>query len=145
MVQGSHDAAPNAVGYQHQTWWALVELLRAGPERPDSAISVELYDDIAWAKAGTPTELLQVKHHRESGRALTDRAKDVWKTLQVWMDTANPGDAEGPRLVLVTTQQAADGSAVSRKTETRAWLSGSWRPSRWSRAPGRQPQPEQHS
>ncbi|MCX4757850.1 ABC-three component system protein [Kitasatospora purpeofusca] len=113
MAQGSHNAAPNAVGYQHQTWWALVELLRTGPERPDAAISVELYDDIAWDKAGTPSELLQVKHHQGTSRALTDRATDLWKTLQVWMDEASPGDADGPKLVLVSTQRAAAGSAVA--------------------------------
>ncbi|WP_040786643.1 ABC-three component system protein [Nocardia pneumoniae] len=113
MADGSHNAAPNAVGYQHQTWWALVELLRSGPDRPDSAISLELYDDIAWDNAGTPTELLQVKHHQGNSRSLTDRATDVWKTIQVWMDTARPGDADGPRLILVTTQKAASGSAMA--------------------------------
>jgi hypothetical protein len=102
MAQASHNAAPNAVGYQHQTWWALVELLRSGPSRPDSALSLELYDDVAWDQAGSPTELLQIKHHEGSHRALTDRATDVWKTLKVWMDTASPGDADGPALVLVT-------------------------------------------
>ncbi|MEZ0076298.1 ABC-three component system protein [Planotetraspora sp. GP83] len=113
MAQGSHNAAPNAIGYQHQTWWALVELLRSGPDRPDSAISLELYDDIAWDQAGTPTELLQVKHHQGSHRALTDRATDVWKTFQVWMDTASPGNPDGPTLVLVTTQVAGEGSAMA--------------------------------
>ncbi|OEJ21924.1 hypothetical protein AR457_38990 [Streptomyces agglomeratus] len=113
MAQGSHDAAPNAVGYQHQTWWALVELLRSGPHRPDAAITLELYDDIALDDAGTPTELLQVKHHQASGRRLTDRAMDVWKTIQVWMDMASPGDPDGPALVLVTTQTAAPGSAMA--------------------------------
>ncbi|MEU7628626.1 ABC-three component system protein [Nocardia sp. NPDC049220] len=113
MAQGSHNAAPNAVGYQHQTWWALVELLRSGPDRPDAAISLELFDDIAWDNAGTPTEMLQVKHHEGKSRSLTDRSKDVWKTLQVWMDTASPGDAYGPSLALVTTQVAAPGSAMA--------------------------------
>ncbi|MFG1697215.1 ABC-three component system protein [Nonomuraea sp. NPDC049309] len=113
MARGSHNAGPNAIGYQHQTWWALLELLRSGPERPDSAISLELYDDIAWDQAGTPTELLQVKHHQGNHRALTDRATDVWKTLQVWMDTALPGNVEGPALALVTTQVAAEGSAMA--------------------------------
>ncbi|MGW4352258.1 ABC-three component system protein [Nocardia sp. NPDC004582] len=113
MSEGSHNAAPNAVGYLHQVRWALVELLRAGPERPDSAISLELYDDVAWDQAGTPTEMLQVKHHQGTSRSLTDRATDVWKTLQVWMDTASPGDPDGPSLVLVTTQVAAQGSAMA--------------------------------
>ncbi|MGW0182161.1 ABC-three component system protein [Nocardia sp. NPDC003345] len=90
-----------------------MELLRTGPDRPDAAISLELFDDIAWEEAGTPTELLQVKHHESRSRSLTDRSKDVWKTIQVWMDTASPGDAYGPELVLVTTQLAATGSAMA--------------------------------
>ena len=113
MSQGSHDAAHSAVGYQHQTWWALVELLRSGPERPDSSLTLEMYDDIAWDVSGTPTELLQVKHHKGRTRRLTDRAMDVWKTIQVWMDESSPGDASGPSLVLVTTQTAAPGSAMA--------------------------------
>lgn len=112
MAQDLHNAGPNAVGYLHQTRWALVELLRSGPDRPDASISLELYDDIAWDQAGSPTELLQVKHHQGSSRSLTDRATDVWKTLKVWMDTISVGDADGPGLVLVTTQVAASGSAM---------------------------------
>jgi len=113
MADASHSAAPSAVGYQHQTWWALVELLRSGAERPDAAISLELFDDVAWDADGTPTELLQVKHHEGHSRTLTDRSVDWWKTLKVWMDTAVPGDITGPALVLVTTQVAKAGSAVS--------------------------------
>jgi hypothetical protein len=33
---------PSAVGYQYQTWWALVELLRSGVGRPDAAIILAL-------------------------------------------------------------------------------------------------------
>ncbi|WP_225846930.1 ABC-three component system protein [Streptomyces sp. HPF1205] len=113
MAQGSHDAAHSAVGYQHQTWWALVELLRSGPERPDSSLTLEMYDDIAWDASGTPTELLQIKHHQGNTRRLTDRAMDVWKTIQVWMDHSSPTDISGPSLVLVTTQTAAPGSAMA--------------------------------
>jgi len=100
------------VGYQHQTWWALVELLRAGPERPDAAITLELHDDVAWEQGGSPTELLQVKHHQGALRSLTDSSVDVWRTLKVWMDEAVPGDPGGPRLLLVTTQTAGAGSAM---------------------------------
>jgi hypothetical protein len=64
-----HGAAPNAVGYQHQTWWALVELLRSAAYRPDAAISLELHDDVGWELAGTPTELLQVKHQEHAASA----------------------------------------------------------------------------
>jgi hypothetical protein len=113
MASASHSAAPSAVGYQHQTWWALVELLRSGADRPDAAMTLELHDDVAWEQAGNPTELLQVKHHQGAHRPLTDASTDVWRTLKVWMDTARSGDASGPELLLITTQTAAVGSAVA--------------------------------
>ncbi|MEV7659319.1 MULTISPECIES: ABC-three component system protein [Streptomyces griseus group] len=113
MGKGSHGAAPNAIGYQHQTWWALVELLQSGADRPDAALSLELYDDVAWEEEGTPTELLQIKHHMGEHRTLTDSATDVWRTLKVWMDEASPADANGPALALVTTETAADDTAVA--------------------------------
>ncbi|NML54803.1 hypothetical protein HHL19_18625 [Streptomyces sp. R302] len=103
MGKGSHGAAPNAIGYQHQTWWALVELLQSGAGRPDAALSLELYDDVAWERDGSATELLQVKHHIGQHRTLTDSATDIWRTLKVWMDEASPADADGPALALVTT------------------------------------------
>ncbi|GAB3066372.1 hypothetical protein GCM10027186_17950 [Micromonospora schwarzwaldensis] len=113
MAPGSHSAAPNAVGYQHQTWWALVELLGSGVDRPDASISLELHDDVAWEADNNPTHLLQVKHHQLTHRALTDTSPDVWRTLKVWMDTATPGDTSGPQLLLITTQTAADGTAIA--------------------------------
>jgi hypothetical protein len=128
MASASHSAAPSAVGYQHQTWWALVELLRSGVDRPDASITLELHDDVAWEQDNNPTHLLQVKHHQQTHRALTDTSTDMWRTLKVWMDTATPGDASGPRLLLVTTQTAGAGTAVAAlRAETldeRAALSG---------------------
>ncbi|MFI7368214.1 ABC-three component system protein [Streptomyces sp. NPDC050149] len=109
----AHNAAPSALGYQHQTWWALLELLRLGDTRPDAAISLELFDDVAWEENGTPTQLLQIKHHLKGQRTLTDASVDLWSTLKVWMDTAAPADPEGPQLFLITTQTAADGSAAA--------------------------------
>ncbi|MFE3901248.1 ABC-three component system protein [Streptomyces sp. NPDC059153] len=113
MGKGSHSAAPNAIGYQHQTWWALVEILQSGAVRPDAALSLELYDDVAWEREGTATELLQVKHHIGQHRTLTDSSTDVWRTLKVWMDEASPADAAGPDLALVTTESTAAGTAVA--------------------------------
>ncbi|MEU2772676.1 ABC-three component system protein [Streptomyces sp. NPDC007162] len=113
MGKGSHSAAPNAIGYQHQTWWALVELLHTGASRPDAALTLELYDDVAWERQGSATELLQVKHHIGQHRTLTDTATDLWRTLKVWMDEAAPSDADGPALALVTTETAGDATAVA--------------------------------
>ncbi|MFC9227456.1 ABC-three component system protein [Streptomyces decoyicus] len=113
MAESVHSAAASALGYQHQTWWALLELLRADHARPDAAICLELHDDIAWEQAGSATELLQIKHHQKSDRQLTDASPDVWLTLKNWMDTAVPCDVEGPALVLVSTQQASPGGAMA--------------------------------
>ena len=113
MANASHGAAPSALGYQHQTWWALLELLRTGASRPDATITLELYDDVAWEEGGSPSELLQLKHHQTQQRSLTDHSPDLWATLRGWMDTANPTDPNGPMLVLVTTQTASEGSAVA--------------------------------
>ncbi|MCK9904632.1 hypothetical protein MXD63_31895 [Frankia sp. Cpl3] len=90
-----------------------MELLRSGAGRPDAAITLELHDDVAWEQEGTPTQLLQVKHHQNTHRVLTDASTDMWRTLKVWMDTARPGDTDGPELVLVTTQVAGAGMAVA--------------------------------
>ncbi|MFE2729247.1 hypothetical protein [Kitasatospora sp. NPDC059327] len=88
MANAAHGAAPSALGYQHQTWWALLELLRTGDRRPDAVITLELHDDIAWEGNGSPTELLQLKHHQKQQRTLTDYSPDLWSTLKVWMDNA---------------------------------------------------------
>ncbi|MFK4548202.1 hypothetical protein RKD29_007798 [Streptomyces tendae] len=98
MGKGSHSAAPNAIGYQHQTWWALVELLQTGASRPDAALSLELYDDVAWEQAGTATELFQVKHRIGEHRSLTDTVTDVWRTLKACCSVStvppSPGGSE---------------------------------------------------
>ncbi|MER5698980.1 ABC-three component system protein [Streptomyces mirabilis] len=111
--QVSHDASASALGYLYQAKWALLELLRGSSERPDGAISLELHDDVAWEVADRPVDLLQTKLHQRSTRTLGDRDDDLWRTIRSWMDTHDPGDAEGPWLTLVTTQQARDGSAAA--------------------------------
>ncbi|MFF2945577.1 ABC-three component system protein [Streptomyces niveus] len=111
--QVSHDASASALGYLYQAKWAPLELLRGSFERPDGAISLELHDDVAWEVADRPVDLLQTKLHQRSTRTLGDRDDDLWRTIRSWMDTHDPGDAEGPWLTLVTTQQAREGSAAA--------------------------------
>jgi C-terminal domain 7 of the ABC-three component (ABC-3C) systems len=112
VTSTSHGAADSAVGYLYQIRWALLELLRGGKGSPDAAISLELHDDVAWEEGGTPAELLSLKHHR-TARALTDASDDLWRTLRVWRDSGTATDPDGPRLVLVTTSTAADGTAAA--------------------------------
>jgi hypothetical protein len=109
----SHGAAAPALGYLYQSQWPLVELLRRGGDEPDSALTLELHDDVAWEEDGTPSELLQVKHHINTVGRLGDRDGDLWRTVRVWMDAGAPGDPAGPTLTLVTTATAAAGSACA--------------------------------
>ena len=111
-VTTPHSAAASAAGYQYQTWWSLLEMLRTGPDRSDARLILEMHDDVAWEDDGTPTELLQTKHHHVSNRTLSDSGDDVWRSLQVWLDTASPSDPAGPILHLVSTDRAPAGSAA---------------------------------
>lgn len=113
MTAGQHDASASAVGYLFQVNWALVELLENAPARPDQSISLETHDDVAWEESGSPVELLQSKHHVGVSSGLGDKATDIWKTLLVWMNTAQPADPDGPALVLVTTSVAQPGTAAN--------------------------------
>lgn len=113
MPQASHTAAPVALGYIYQCQWPLLTLLRDSADRPDCQVTVELHDDVAWDRDGTATELLQLKHHINGVRGLHDMDEDWWRTIGAWMDAHDPADAAGPKLAMVTTQVAPDGSAAA--------------------------------
>ncbi|MBG6105097.1 hypothetical protein IW249_005511 [Micromonospora vinacea] len=113
MPSSPHSAAPSALGYLYQSQWPLLELLRRSDERPDAAITLELHDDVAWEEHGTPSELLQIKHHVRKGRSLGDKDIDIWRTIGAWMDTQAVGDSDGPALTIVTTQIASPESAAA--------------------------------
>jgi hypothetical protein len=109
----THSAAASALGYLYQSQWPLVEIVRRSSDRPDLEMAIELYDDVSWEEGGTPLELLQLKHHLNSTRALGDKDADLWRTIASWMDAHPPDDADGPTLTLVTTQAAATGTACA--------------------------------
>jgi hypothetical protein len=109
----SHNAASSALGYLYQSQWPLLELLRRSDERPDCAITLELHDDVAWEQDGSPTELLQLKHHLRTTRGLGDKDIEVWRTIRAWMNTQEVGDPEGPTLTLVTTQTVGSDGALA--------------------------------
>lgn len=110
----SHDASSSAIGYLYQVRWALLELLRGARERPDMALTLEKFDDVAWEDSGgDPQALLQLKHHKHSNGSLTDKSADVWRTLKVWMDDPQLRDVSGPDLSIVTTAIAPVGTAAS--------------------------------
>ncbi|MFJ4073639.1 ABC-three component system protein [Curtobacterium sp. NPDC089991] len=113
MPANSHDAAASALGYLHQIDWALLEMIRTGPTRPDHGIMLEQHDDVSWVNGASPTELLQVKHHADRKGGLSDMSVDLWTTFQVWMDDKKFVDPSGPALGIVTTSTASPGTAAS--------------------------------
>lgn len=112
MSSTSHNAAPSALGYLYQSQWPLLDLIKGYRNRPDCSVSLELYDDVAWDEGGTPFERLQLKHHIGAPKSLGDMSTDWWRTIQAWMDTDVIDDPNGPKLIIVTTQRAAAGSAA---------------------------------
>jgi hypothetical protein len=111
----SHEASASATGYLYQCRIALLMALRAIPLNVNQEISVERFDDVAFDVTGTPSELIQTKHHIEKGGSLTDASSDLWKTLLIWLK-AIKADGQLPfrmKFFLMTTGSAPEGSAAS--------------------------------
>lgn len=110
----SHDAPGSMAGYLYQVRYALLRALEEARRNPGRMLLIEKFDDVAFAEEGQPVELIQTKHHLSKGD-VSDRSVDVWRTLSVWIDRLgqDPTGAANTRLVLVTTNTAPDGSALS--------------------------------
>jgi len=93
----------------------LLELVRRAKLEPATKLTIERYDDVAFESEGRPRELLQSKHHIAGLGDLTDRSSDLWRTLRVWVDAVESGDAAlpGSTFSLLTTATAPPGSAAS--------------------------------
>lgn len=109
-MRNTHSASGPALGYQYQADYCLYALIRDGG--PGRSISLEMHDDVAWDDTGTPVELLQVKHSVNTAGGLGDASDRIWRTLKSWIDSGNPGDADGPTFCLVTASTASQGSVA---------------------------------
>lgn len=111
VSQAAHSAAGQALGYFQQCMRALVELGKRAASDPAVELRLENLDDIDIGLDGSPTELLQTKHHVGPPGVLTASSVDVWRTINVWLDLPH-----SPVTVLrmVTTQVASDELAVLR-------------------------------
>jgi hypothetical protein len=109
-----HGASASATGYLFQCRCALLAGLRAIPDAPQLAISIEKFDDIAFEEDGEPIQLIQTKHHIGKKGNLSDASVDLWKTLLIW-STVVAKNVEAPfrlKFVLLTTAAAGEGSAA---------------------------------
>lgn len=111
----THGASESATGYLFQCRFALLLGLKATIDTPNLEISIERFDDVAFAASGQPTELIQTKHHKKKGGNLTNASTDLWKTLLIWSKHV-ASDSDAPfrtRFMLITTGIAPEGSAAS--------------------------------
>ncbi|MBM3493820.1 MAG: hypothetical protein FJX72_05795, partial [Armatimonadetes bacterium] len=108
-------AGDSALGYLYQCRVALVSALQRIRAGDDFNLALETLDDVVFEKEGQAPDLLQTKHHRTRSANLTDASRDLWKSLRIWCAglAANTIPA-GASFYLLTTSQAADGSAVQR-------------------------------
>lgn len=101
-------AGSSALGYLFQARYALYLILK---DREELELSIEGLDDIAFDDAGTPYELLQLKH-RTTPASLTDSSSDLWKTIRIWSTylRENKISLPGTKLTLVTMGLASQNS-----------------------------------
>ncbi len=109
------DASGSLAGYIYQCRLALLLGLQAVKKKPNSQISIEKFDDIAFDNDDHAECLIQTKHHI-SAKELTDYSVDVWKTLRIWIEDFKSGVITNAdtRRVLITTAVAPEGSAISK-------------------------------
>ncbi len=109
-----YSASASLVGYIYQCRLALLETLKRLKNDPDVAVTIETLDDVVFEKDGTPTDIVQVKHHISRTASLTDASVDLWKTMRIWIDLYKSGmTKKGSVLCMMTTASAAQNSAAS--------------------------------
>jgi len=111
--RGAHSASYSALGYLYQVRYALFDALQRLRKGQEFTVSIETLDDVVFEKEGEAPELLQTKHHVTKVADLTDSSQDLWKTIGIWCEEIIRGTIpEGTLFLLITTAQAADGSAA---------------------------------
>lgn len=108
-----YSASDSLVGYLYQCRLALLETLKRLKTNPSITVAVETLDDVVFETDGTPTEIIQVKHHINHQANLTDASTDLWKTIRIWCDLYQDGITQnGTILCMMTTSKASEGSAA---------------------------------
>ena len=108
-----HSAVQSMQGYLFQCRFALLEMLKRFPNNPCTSLTIETLDDVVFEKDGTPTEIIQLKHHVNEKANLTDASVDLWKTIAIWIDLYKSNKVSAnAAFVMITTSEAPDNSAA---------------------------------
>lgn len=112
-TRSQYSAAPSLLGYFYQCRLALLEFLKRLRSDPNVAVTIESLDDVVFEKDGSPSEIIQVKHHISRKANLTDASPDLWGSIRIWCDLLANGSAqEESTLCLMTTETAGENSAA---------------------------------
>lgn len=114
-IANPYSAAASAAGYLYQCRYALLAALGFVNRESGIELSIERFDDVAFAADGTPLEMIQTKHHIARTGDLADTSTDLWKTLRVWASAiaTDPSLLRRARFVLMTTATAPVGAVAS--------------------------------
>lgn len=108
-------AAESALGYLYQVRCALLWSLERLKNSEVFSVSVETLDDVAFEENGTPTDLLQTKHHLNRKGNLTNSSSDLWKTLRIWIELTNAGKLAKDTMLFLVTSETAQPSSIAGK------------------------------
>lgn len=111
-------APAQALGYFYQVSYALYLVLTGQEELSNLylQISIEDIDDIVTRSEGELIKLLQLKQHLAENETLSDRSRDLWKTLGTWsylLADKRISFSNKTQLFLITTAKAPKGSIAS--------------------------------
>lgn len=108
-------AVDPTLGYLYQVRLALFWSLHRLKNDPDFLVGIETLDDVTFeTTGGTPSDLLQTKHHKSGMGSLTNASPDLWKTLRIWFEGLTSGEIPSTaNLYLVTTGNAPDNTAAA--------------------------------
>lgn len=114
-VNNLFNASGSLAGYLYQCRLALLLGLQVLKKKPNSRISIEKFDDIAFEDENHAQCIIQAKHHI-AAKSLTDNSVDLWKTLRIWVNDFKSGVIKSgdTRRLLITTAVAENESAMGR-------------------------------
>ena len=109
------DASASLAGYLFQCRLGLLLSLRELKKKPNSQVSIEKFDDVAFQDEDYVQCIMQAKHHIGE-KNLTDSSVDIWKTIRIWTEQFKAGVFKNSdtKRFLITTAKAPNGSAMAK-------------------------------
>ena len=101
-----YSATDTALGYLYQFEMALNLLL----DRPGTQVSIETLDDVVFEDNGNTHEIIQLKHHINIKKSISNSSVDLWKTLNIWIDGMKELEGNDLSRIMMTTEISSKNS-----------------------------------